>query len=297
MTVTLSLPAPSHGGPIRRRGEGIADPKSTLTPRSAAAGPPRAVLALLEAPRALAEYASFAAITPLLSAGWAGHGRPVLVLPGLLANDHSTRPLRRLLNSTGYAAYGWRSGTNIGPTRRIIRGMDAVLDEITDLHGQPASVIGWSLGGMFGYDLVSRHPGAVDRLITLGSPLYIADPRQSRGSRFYNKYAAAHLAEYSIDRWRATGVASVPVTSIFSKTDGVVRWHTCLHPPGPLRENIAVYSSHCGLGCHPAAAYAILDRLAASTNPWPNFVPPAWLAIHFPAQPDRSQESRATEIA
>jgi pimeloyl-ACP methyl ester carboxylesterase len=297
MTVTFSLPAPSHGVLIRRGGEGIAGPKSTLTPSSAAAGPPPALLGLLEAPRALAEYASFTAITPLLSAGREGHGRPVLVLPGLLANDHSTRPLRRLLNSTGYTAYGWRLGTNIGPTRRIISGMDAVLGEITDLHGKPASVIGWSLGGMFGSDLVLRHPEAVDRLITLGSPLYIADPRHSRGSRFYNKYAAAHLADYSIDRWRATGVASVPVTSIFSKTDGVVRWHTCLHPPGPWRENIEVYSSHCGLGFHPAAAYAILDRLAAPTDPWPKFVPPAWLAIHFPAQVDRSQDSRAMEIA
>jgi pimeloyl-ACP methyl ester carboxylesterase len=264
---------------------------------AAAAGPPPAVLALLEAPRALAEYASFAAVTRLLAAGRAGHGRPVLLLPGLLADDRSTRPLRRLLNRAGYAAYGWRLGMNIGPTRRIISGMDAVLGEITDLHGEPASVIGWSLGGMLGYDLVSRHPGAVDRLITLGTPLYSTDPRQSRGSPFYDEYAAAHLPDYSRDSWRPPGVTSVPGTSIFSKTDGVVRWQTCLHPPGPLRENIEVYGSHCGLGFHPAAGYAILDRLAAPTDPWPKFVPPAWLAIHFPAQPDRSQDSRASGIA
>jgi pimeloyl-ACP methyl ester carboxylesterase len=264
---------------------------------AAAAGPPPAVLALLEAPRALAEYASFAAVTRLLSAARAGHGRPVLVLPGLLADDRSTRPLRRLLNRAGYAAYGWRLGRNIGPTRRIISGLDAVLGEITDLHGEPASVIGWSLGGLLGYDLVSRHPRAVDRLITLGSPLYSTDPRQSRGSLFYDEYAAAHLPDYSRDSWRPPGITSVPATSIFSKTDGVVRWQTCLHPPGPLRENIEVYGSHCGLGFHPAAGYAILDRLAAPTDPWPKFVPPAWLAIHFPAQPDRSQDSRASGIA
>ena len=255
------------------------------------------MLALLEAPRALAEYASFATVSRLLVAGRDGQGRPVLVLPGLLADDRSTRPLRRLLNRAGYVAYGWRLGTNIGPTRRIISGMDAALGDITDLHGERASVIGWSLGGMLGYDLVSRHRGAVDRLITLGSPIYMADRSQSRGKLFYDEYAAAHLADYSFDSWRPLGVTSVPATSIFSKTDGVVRWQTCLHPPGPLRENIEVYGSHCGLGCHPAAAYAILDRLAAPTHPWPKFVPPAWLAIHFPAQPDRTQASRATEIA
>lgn len=272
----------------------MVDPASS---GAAAGGPPPAVLALLEAPRALAEYASFVAITRLLSAGRAGQGRPVLVLPGLLADDRSTRPLRRLLNRAGYAAYGWRMGTNIGPTRRIITGMDALLSEITDLHAQPATVIGWSLGGMLGYDLVSRHPGAVDRLITLGSPLYSTDPSQSRGSLFYDEYAAAHLPEYSRDSWRPPAALSMPATSIFSKTDGVVRWHTCLHPPGPLTENIEVYSSHCGLGCHPAAGYAILDRLAAPTDPWPKFVPPAWLAIHFPAQPHWTWDSRARGIA
>jgi pimeloyl-ACP methyl ester carboxylesterase len=272
----------------------VVDPASA---DAAGAGPPPAVLTLLEAPRALAEYVSFAAVTRLLAAGREGHGRPVLVLPGLLADDRSTRPLRRLLNSAGYTAYPWRLGTNIGPTRRIINGMDAVLGEITDVHGEPASVIGWSLGGMLGHDLVSRHPGAVDRLITLGSPLYGTDPSQSRGSLFYDEYAAAHLPEYSRDSWRPPGALSIPATSIFSKTDGVVRWHTCLHPPGPLTENIEVYSSHCGLGCHPAAGYAILDRLAAPTDPWPRFLPPAWLAIHFPAQPDRTWESRASGIA
>jgi len=264
---------------------------------SAGAGPPPAVLALLEGPRALTEYAGFAAIARLLSVGRAGQDRPVLVLPGLLADDRSTRPLRRLLKRAGYAAYGWRLGTNIGPTRRIISGMDAVLAEINDRHGQPASLIGWSLGGIFGYDIVSRHPGAIDRLITLGSPLYSTDPSQSRGSLFYDGYAAAHLPEYSRESWRPPAALSMPATSIFSKTDGVVRWHTCLHPPGPLSENIEVYSSHCGLGFHPAAGYAILDRLAAPIDPWRKFVPPAWLAIHFPAQPDRSQGSRASGIA
>src|ERR1700756_5901582 len=189
-----------------------------VEPASTDAGPPPAVLTLLEGPGALAEYVSFAALPRLRAAGRKGHNRPVLVLPGLLAGDPSTRPLRRLLNSAGYTAYPWRLGTNIGPTRRIISGMDAVLAEITDRHGEPASVIGWSLGGLLGYDLVSPHPGAVDRLITLGSPLYSTDPSQSRGSLFYDEYAAAHLPEYSRESWRPPSALALPATSIFSKT-------------------------------------------------------------------------------
>ena len=264
---------------------------------SADVSPPHPLLAVLEVPRALAEYAGFTATSRLLSAGRSGHGQPVLVLPGLLADDRSTRPLRRLLNTAGYAAYGWKLGTNVGPTRRIISGIDAVLDDIVDAHGEPVSVIGWSLGGMLGHDLARRHPGAVDRLITLASPLYIADRNQSRGSLFYDGYAPVHLAEYATGTWRMPSVSSVPATSIFSKTDGVVRWETCVHPAGPLTENIEVCGSHCGLGFHPAAAYAILDRLAVPTDPWPKFVPPAWLAIHFPTRPDTTRHSQASRVA
>jgi len=132
---------------------------------------------------------------------------------------------------------------------------------------------------------------------TLASPLYIVDRGQSRASLFYDEFAPAHLAEYAMDTWRVPSVSSVPATSIFSKTDGVVRWETCVHPSGPLTENIEVYGSHCGLGFHPAAAYAILDRLAVPTDPWPKFVPPGWLAIHFPTQPDTTRHSRASRIA
>jgi hypothetical protein len=134
-------------------------------------------------------------------------------------------------------------------------------------------------------------------VITLGSPLYSTDPRQSRGSPFYDEYAAAHLPDYSRDSWRPPGVTSVPATSIFSKSDGIVRWETCVHPSGPLTENIEVYGSHCGLGFHPAAAYAILDRLAVPTDPWRRFVPPAWLAMHFRTQPDTTRHSQASRIA
>src|SRR5258707_337758 len=133
---------------------------------SADVSPPHPLLAVLEVPRALAEYAGFTAASRLLSAGRSGHGRPVLALPGMLADDRSTRQLRRLLNTAGYAAYGWKLGTNVGPTRRIISGIDAVLDDIAGVHSEPVSVIGWSLGGMLGHELARRHPGLVRRLIT-----------------------------------------------------------------------------------------------------------------------------------
>ena len=56
--------------------------------------PPSKTLMLLEGRRAFHELGAFFGALPLLSLAPAGDGHPVLVLPGLLASDFSTRPLR-----------------------------------------------------------------------------------------------------------------------------------------------------------------------------------------------------------
>jgi hypothetical protein len=75
--------------------------------------PPSKTLMLLEG-RALHEFGAFLAALPLLSLAPRGDGHPVLVLPGLVASDVSTRPLRDVLKNRGYAVSGWRQGRNLG---------------------------------------------------------------------------------------------------------------------------------------------------------------------------------------
>jgi hypothetical protein len=55
--------------------------------------PPSAALLLMEG-RALSEYSAFWLMRPWLSVTARGDGHPVLVLPGLLADDTSTQALR-----------------------------------------------------------------------------------------------------------------------------------------------------------------------------------------------------------
>ncbi len=64
--------------------------------------------------RAISELGAFLGALPLLSLAPRGDGHPVLVLPGLVASDTSTRPLRSFLKSRGYAVSGWRQGRNLG---------------------------------------------------------------------------------------------------------------------------------------------------------------------------------------
>ena len=60
--------------------------------------PPSRTLMFLEG-RAIQELGAFFGALPLLSLAPRGDGHPVLVLPGLVASDISTRPLRSFLKT------------------------------------------------------------------------------------------------------------------------------------------------------------------------------------------------------
>src|SRR3979490_3620847 len=76
--------------------------------------PPSRTLMFLEG-RAISELGAFLGALPLLSLAPKGDGHPVLVFPGLVASDTSTRPLRSFLKNRGYAGSGWGQGRQPGP--------------------------------------------------------------------------------------------------------------------------------------------------------------------------------------
>src|ERR1700756_5562315 len=97
--------------------------------------------------RAAGEVGLLLGPLPLIKALPTGDGHPVLVLPGLMAGDDSTWPLRRILRRLGYRAHGWRLGRNLGPTPTAVTGMRDRLDDLHLRYHEPVSLIGWSLGG------------------------------------------------------------------------------------------------------------------------------------------------------
>ena len=72
-----------------------------MTDATEAMRPPSRTLLFLEG-RALWELGAFVGSLPLLHGAPRGDGHPVLVLPGLIASDVSTRPLRGFLKGRGY---------------------------------------------------------------------------------------------------------------------------------------------------------------------------------------------------
>lgn len=128
---------------------------------------------LAEPYRAVAGHMAFVGAIPALGMAHAGegHGRHVLVIPGLMSDDLSTRLMRKTIDLAGYRSHGWRLGRNIGPTRTAIEGVVTRLEDLATRQHGPIPVIGWSLGGLFARGLATLRPQLVDRVITMGSPI------------------------------------------------------------------------------------------------------------------------------
>ena len=236
-------------------------------------GRPSRALLLLEG-RALLEFAALLPAYPLLRQAPRGDGHPVLVLPGFMASDFSTRALRGFLRDRGYGAHGWKRGRNTGPTPETVAHLVQRLHELRERYGRRVSLIGWSLGGIYARELARTFPLDVRQVITLASPF--RDLEANNVPAFLRARRRPHPQEAAF-RERLRLPLEVPMTAIYSRTDGIASWRSCVADRGPQSESIEVESSHLGIGHHPVVLLTIADRLAQPEGTWTPFrPPPAW---------------------
>lgn len=186
---------------------------------------------------------------------------PVLVLPGLLADDLTTYELRRYLSRCGHTVEPWRLGRNLGPTDTVLAGITERLTELHNRTGQPVTIVGWSLGGIYARWLAHQHPHMVGHVVALGSPWAVPQDHVSPVAhvlRGINSVRATHIYDVLAVSRRPLLVAS---TAIWSRGDGVVDWRHCLET-APHAVNVEVTGSHCGLTHNPAVAVLIAKMLA-----------------------------------
>jgi pimeloyl-ACP methyl ester carboxylesterase len=246
------------------------------------------LLAATEPVRTIVSAGAFAASLPMLRAAPRGEPHPVLVLPGLMASDFSTGPLRSFLGRLGYPVVGWALGRNRGPTKEVTSELPALIDRLAGEHGASVSIVGWSLGGVFARRLARRAPRLVRQVISLGSPLALAGlpPGGGPGGRVYQRYSPLHAVDGTGSGGSLARALPVPSTAVYSRWDGVVDWRACRQQPGPRSENVAVRSSHLGMGHDPAVLWVVADRLAQPRDAWRPFERPTrfGLGALFPAE-------------
>jgi pimeloyl-ACP methyl ester carboxylesterase len=256
---------------------------------------PPAALLLLEIPRAAFELGNAAAAGALLRRVRRGDGHGVLVLPGLGGADGSTAVLRWLLRDLGYRAEGWGLGRNLGPTPAVVDALPRRLGALAERTGGPVTLVGWSLGGIYARELARGLPDQVRAVITLGSPFQMRLADQSNASYLWTRLRRFHQrglpGDPALDDERPP--LPVPTTAIYSRTDGIVRWHTCIDTVSESCENVEVRGSHIGLGHNPAALYVIADRLAQPPGRWTPFTPPGVLRPLYPTATSWDPRRRA----
>lgn len=249
--------------------------------KTAISAPP-AWMAALEV-RAFNERAVMTAALPLLRRLRRGDGHHVIVLPGFTAGDGSTRPLRRLLRDLGYHVHGWRLGQNLGPTKEILAGIGALLERVYAEAEAPVTIVGWSLGGIYARELARVAPHAVRQVITLGTPIQMIEDDSSGAEQIWKRLRHLHEPTFKREvRAAFRPPLEVPVTSIYSRTDGVVNWQSSLIRKTPTTENVRVLGSHCGLGFNTSVIYVIADRLAQPIGTWRPFKAPLLLSAAYP---------------
>ncbi|MEM9564806.1 MAG: alpha/beta hydrolase [Actinomycetota bacterium] len=220
--------------------------------------------------RAPVELAAFVAANPALQLAPRGDGRPVLVLPGFVASDSSTVPLRTLLRQLGHRPYGWGLGRNLGPTPDVVVGLQQLLVEASDAAGGPVPIVGWSLGGVYGRYLSMIDTDRVSQVISLGSPFNIGIDELALPTPLWD--ALAEEGDFVHDRGTIDlDRIPVPSTAVYSRTDGVVAWRSCIQTPRRFAENVEVCGSHIGLGVSVSVALVIADRLAQTDDRWRPF--------------------------
>jgi pimeloyl-ACP methyl ester carboxylesterase len=204
-----------------------------------------------------------------------GDGHPVIIFPGLASDKRALVPLRNCCEALGYAVYDWEQGFNTGPKGDIdewLHNLAQHVRGVATLHNRRVSLIGWSLGGIYAREIAKLHPGLVRQVITLGTP-FLARGDETHVAWLYRLVNGSPPLVDDKLAARLRTPPSVPTTSIYSRTDGVVAWEACVMEGGCEAENVEVDGSHLGLAWNPQVLRIVADRLAQEEGAWSRHEP------------------------
>ena len=200
-----------------------------------------------------------------------GDGHPVIIFPGLATDGSVVEPLREYCESLGYQAVNWGRGYNTGPKGDLDEWMGELAlhtSELVDRYDQPATLIGWSLGGIYAREIGKLLAPKLRQVITIGTP-FNADADHTNVGWLYRLLSGEPATIDPALAKRLRTPPPLPTTSIYSRTDGVVAWETCLHASRARKvQDIEVSGSHIGMGWNPAVLKVVADRLQQQRASW-----------------------------
>jgi pimeloyl-ACP methyl ester carboxylesterase len=201
-------------------------------------------------------------------------GQPVLLLPGFMAGDDSLGMMTTWLRRTGRRTHKAGIRWNVDCSARTLDNLVVRLEEIAEREG-PVAIVGQSRGGLFARVLAVRRPDLVSGIVTLGSAHL--DPLAVHPLVRLHVHVVGLLGTLGTPglftascKWGeccadvSTDLAGpfpsrVGFVSVYSQSDGIVHWRSCLDPAARCVE---IDSSHCGMSAHPAAYRQVEQALS-----------------------------------
>lgn len=199
-----------------------------------------------------------------------GDGHPVVIFPGLGMDGHSVATLRAHCRSLGYDAIDWGQGFNTGPKGDLDIWLHTLKSKVVDLlahHTQQATLIGWSLGGLYAREIGKLMAPRIRQVITMGTPFNATADHTNLGWLFRMLSGSSSAMGPALSQ-RLRTPPPLHTTSIYSRSDGVVAWQTCRHDKrSKLVHDIEVDDSHMGMGWNRDVLAAVADRLGQPPGP------------------------------
>ncbi|MEA2469946.1 MAG: triacylglycerol lipase [Thermoleophilaceae bacterium] len=211
-------------------------------------------------------------------------GQPVLLIPGFLAGDDSLGLMTQWLRRTGHHTKSAGIRSNVDCSSASVERLAERLACLAETSGQRVAIVGQSRGGNLAKVLAVRYPELVSGIVTLGSPqldpfdvhplvrmqVYAVGTLGTLGMKGFFKHGCKKGAccERFWEELAGPMPSGVGYLSVYSKSDGVVRWRACLDPEA---EHLEINASHVGMAVHPRAYRAIAAALAdfRATDPGP----------------------------
>lgn len=212
---------------------------------------------------------------------------PVMLLPGFGAPGFSMSPLGLYLSKHGFETLDWGLGVNRGG-KGLITSLDelsdrweidrtrehngegdvpALCDKVADRvkaaaqkSGGKLHVVGWSLGGYLAREVARDMPDYVQSVVTMGAPVFGGPKYTSVAPLYRAQNVDLDWVEEEIEK-RFKNPIQPPLTSIYSKRDGVVGWRAAFDDLSPNITHHEVNISHLGLGLNAKVWKIVLKAL------------------------------------
>ncbi len=212
---------------------------------------------------------------------WRGEGVPhgdggsVLLVCGFLAGDGSLGTMAGWLRRIGHRPSPAGIRLNIGCAGETVARLERRLEALAERDGAPVAIVGQSRGGAAAQALAVRRPELVRTVVALGSPL--RDPFAVHPALVAQVRVIARVGSFGVPgllrgtcregpccaQVRDEAVLpvpdSIPFTSVYSRSDGIVRWRSCLADGA---RHVEVRSSHIGMAVNADTYRAVAHALA-----------------------------------